>query len=197
VIGYRILGKSRSRTALLVHGLFSSAGFWLPYLGAFKDFRLIILDIDYGRIELLDQYIDGLRSVIDIEASGCADVIVAHSLGTLLANGLTPSYRKASFEICPVYCAKRNNTENFVEEIEGRLSNSVTKTQIVKILKHVDSTVRTYVSQRARTSERAVYIPDSDLYFAYEPKSKYVRFQGDHFDIAMAVKDIEVAVSRF
>lgn len=197
MIGYRILGKSRSRTALLIHGLFSSAGFWLPYLGAFKDFRLIILDIDYGRIELVDQYINGLRSVIDIEASGCADVIVAHSLGTLLANGLAPSYRRASFEICPVYCAKRNNTEDFVEEIMGRLSNSVTKAQIVKILKNVDGAVRSYGSQRAGTLERTVFIPDSDLYFAYEPKSKYERFHGDHFDIATAIKDIERALSRF
>ena len=196
MIGYRVLGKSKSKTALLVHGLFSSAGFWLPYLGSFKDFRLLVVDIDYKKICDLEGYADCPRRVIDSESSGCADVVVAHSLGTVLVNGITPKYYKSIFNICPVYCAKRINTDKFIDQIKFRLENAVTKNEIIETLKKVDSALRSYRGQPSETSEPTVYIPNSDLYFSYESNSKYKFFQGDHFDISLAVRDIESTLAR-
>ena len=47
MISFRQFNKSKNKSVLFIHGLFSSSGFWLEHLRQFRDFRIILCDIDY------------------------------------------------------------------------------------------------------------------------------------------------------
>ena len=191
MIRCRVIGKSKPATLLLIHGLFSSAGFWLPYLECFKGYRLLALDIDYRGIGDFERYAVRLRDVIERETFGRVDGVVAHSLGTLLASSLPGHYFMSNFEVCPVYCASRVKSLDFVGEIRRRLRFAPSQAEIVGLLGEVDSAVRAHAEIGRPSRERTVYIPESDPYFSYEYSPKYKYFKGDHFEISAAIKDIE------
>ena len=45
-----IFNKSKKKTIIFIHGLFGNSGFWLPFLPIFKNFKIILLDIDYSKL---------------------------------------------------------------------------------------------------------------------------------------------------
>jgi len=196
MIDFRILNRSKSKTAMFIHGLFATAGFWLPYLDRFRDFRLILLNIDYRNIGGSYLYLDEISDVISSQAGGRVDAMVSHSLGTLIASRLPHIVYRQSFEVCPVYVARRLQPEAFADLIRQKLSHSMVARDIINIFSHVDSTVYSCSFPENLLGDRTKYIPDSDFYFTYCCDSHVETFRGDHFDIMSAIKSIERALAE-
>ena len=190
MIDLTILNKSKPKTLLLVHGLFTSSGYWLTYLQSLKDYRLIILDVDYRLMRDIDLYVSRIAGIVDADAGGWVDAVISHSLGTLIASRLPEGIRQASFEICPVYCGKRRNTDAFVGEIEHKIKFSMSVNEIKSLLADVDCVLASNRTPAQAPKGRLIYLPDMDSFFSYETGPNFTKFRGDHFNIADAVTDI-------
>ncbi len=186
-----VVNKSKPRTLLLVHGLFASAGYWLPYLQILRGYRLLVADIDYRGIRDIDPYLQAMSGIIAAQAGGRVDGVISHSLGCLLAGHLPEDVRGASFEVCPVYCAERLGQDDFVGEIARKTGPALSLDAIRSQLAEVDGALAAHGPRAQAQGPRAVYLPDADRYFSYRAGPGARRFSGDHFEIAEAVADID------
>ena len=199
MIGFTILNRSRKKTVLLIHGVFTNSGYWLPYLSSLKDCRMLILDIDYRAISDIGVYLRRLEEIIVGEAGGRVDAVIAHSLGTLLASRLPTQLRQVSYELCPVYGAKRLDSNSFVDHIEKQLKFAMTCEQIRVVLAEVDDALMLHspLNPEGPTMPRGtIYLPDADPYFSYEPGAASRIFSGDHFDVMAMMEEIGRELSR-
>lgn len=190
MINCTILNKSKPKTLLLVHGLFTSSGYWLSYLQSLKDYKLIILDIDYRMLRNVERYVSLVDGIIEAEAGGKVNAVISHSLGTMIARRLDEDKRQYSFEICPVYCAVRRNTDDFVREIQAKIKFVISSSEILELLAEVDLALNNNNTLAKNQKSHLVFLPKLDLYFSYSYISKYMEFSGDHFDIAEAINEI-------
>jgi hypothetical protein len=190
MIRWSVINKSKPRTLLLMHGLFTSAGYWLPYLKSLKEYRLLVPDIDYRGIRDVDAYLGRINEVIGEQAGGKVDAVIAHSLGCLLASLMPQEARGASFEICPVYCAARREQDEFVGEIERKIRPALSQDAIRALLAEVDGAIDAHSLRATVRKGSAIYVPDADRYFLYQVSPDARWFSGDHFEITEAVTDI-------
>lgn len=195
MIDFRILNKSKPSTVLLIHGLFTSCGYWLPYLSSLKNHRLIILDIDYHAIHDIDQYVSRVVEIIATEGGGAVDAVISHSLGSLISSQLPQDACHSLFEVCPVYCATRINADQFIDNIERMIKFSMVGDEIRELLKRVDSAIAVHVPRASSSVRQSVYLPDADVYFSYRASPSAMKFKGDHFDISEALEDIRKVLS--
>ena len=193
MIDAKCLNRSKSKALLLIHGLFANAGFWLPYLKSLKEFKLIILDIDYSGIDDINLYLDRLKMFLKEETGGELHAVISHSFGSLLASQL-PSYD--SYEVCPVHCATRKNVNEFACDIENKIKFSMNKKDIMSFLSQVDGIIADVKLRRLNTLRSWSYIPDLDPYFSYQASGSFEVFSGDHFNIMTAMADIGRRLSR-
>lgn len=190
MISAQIINKSKTRNVLLVHGLFTSSGYWLSYLEMLREYRLIILQIDYDSISDFSCYIHRAMEIIQTEAQGRVDAVIAHSLGTFIACHLPTEVYRYSFQICPVYTARRLNPDNFIAEIQSRSKALYSEGAIRKLLGDVDAAIALHGKLVITQKNTLIYLPDEDSYFSYQKNSSNRVFKGDHFNIACALKDI-------
>lgn len=182
----KVLNSKCHKKALLIHGLYANSGYWLEYLTYFQDYKLIILEIDYFTLPNIQKIIDEVNLLIDTELDGEVDIIVSHSFGTILANGIFSSRFKYSFEICPVYSSRRSGKEEFIDEILFKLKkSSKTKGEIRSHLESVDEALKLHEINLEFKKNRVLFYPDNDIYFEYSENytSEIQYFKGDHFNI--------------
>jgi hypothetical protein len=190
MIGYTVLNRSKESTLLLIHGLFASAGYWLPYLSSLKDHKLIILNIDYKGIQNFDLYVSRIVQIVEEAAGGMVKTVVSHSLGTFLASRLPDTLFHASIEICPVYAAKRKNQIDFLADIKRRVGFSASEVEIQNQLVMVDSLMKKREQNSSLDLKLHRLIPDADIYFEYFFNGPYTIFEGGHFEIEGALSFI-------
>ena len=81
MISFKEFNRNKNRSVLFLHGLFSSSGYWLEYLREFRDFKIILCDIDYENFS-------GLSN----EIKSKLDTIRPKTLGQALRiDGVTPA----------------------------------------------------------------------------------------------------------
>lgn len=184
-IEYTILNKSKLRSIILVHGLYSSSGFWLEYLKFFKNYRLFILNIDYDHYLTKDCSINQLKSdLLNLPYPKDNSIIISHSLGTIVANFLSQNFDLISNEICPIYVSERVNSNKFIYDINKLMDES--KNSINKKLTLVDEFLLSFNS--IIDSKTSLYIPNNDQYFKYNNMCINTnQFSGDHFKINKAL----------
>lgn len=182
---HTVINSKCPKKALLIHGLYANSGYWLEYLTYFKDYKLIILEIDYFTLQNIQKMIDEVNLLIDTELDGEVDIIVSHSFGTILANGIFSSTFKHSFEICPVYSSTRTGKEEFIKEIRNKLKSSKTQEETRNQLKWVDELLKIHQLNLEFKRNRVLFYPDNDIYFEYNKNftSEIQYFKGDHFNI--------------
>ncbi len=188
-MNYRIINKKGKYNVILIHGLFATSGYWLSYLDLFRDFKLLIFEIDYLDFSSFEEKIKTFEKIIKNEFNNNVDYIFSHSLGTIIANNISDNIFKFSFEICPIYCSTRVFNTKFANIIVEK-SNSLYSVDIVEnILLQIDKQVDLYKKKQKKSSFRIVFIPDNDIYFKYQNSSisSSVVFKGDHFDIKNAL----------
>ncbi len=189
-INYNILNSKATKRAVLIHGLFSTSGYWLDYLKYFKDYKLLIFNIDYNSDEIFQNYINRINLIILKEFDGEFDILISHSFGTLVANGIPCSTFRYSFEICPVHCSKRIQKQMFINEISSRLNNKLSRDEISLQLKYADITLNLCQNKIDLNAKRILLYPNNDLFFKYNFNSinQALLFKGDHFNISDSLR---------
>lgn len=184
-IEHTILNKSKPRTIILVHGLYSSSGFWLEYLKLFKNYRLFILNIDYDHYLSEDYSLNQLQSdLLNLPYPKDNSIIISHSLGTIIANFLSQNFDLISNEICPIHISERVNPNKFIDDINKLMGKS--KISINKKLTLVDDFLLSF--KPIIDSKILLYLPNNDQYFKYNKRFTNTScFSGDHFKISEAL----------
>lgn len=195
MIRVTLLNRSKPRTVLLVHGLFTSSGFWLPYLASLKEYRLIILDIDYSQIGQIDDYVQQVSAIIAEQADGHVAAVISHSLGSLIASLLPPACRTRSIEICPVRCATRRNLAQFVDTIAAKVPATLGREGVLHMLHEADQAIASHALRVQAPPSTTIYLPDADAFFSYHPGTAFEQFSGDHFEIAAAMAELGPRIS--
>jgi len=198
MIRVTLLNRSKPRTVLLVHGLFTSSGFWLPYLASLKEYRLIILDIDYAQIGQpgkIDDYVQQVSAMIAEQADGHVEAVISHSLGSLIASLLAPACRTRSIEICPVRCATRRNLAQFVDTIAAKVPAALGREGVLQMLHDADQAIASHALRVQAPPSTTIYLPDADPFFSYHPGTAFQQFSGDHFEIAAAMAELGPRIS--
>jgi len=188
VISHYIFNKSKSKSIIFLHGLHASSGFWLPFLSQFKNFKLVLIDIDYicfirqkNSVEVIDLYLRNLNLY-----KGCV-AIVSHSLGTVISGQIVLEKSIYKFEICPVYWCIKNYTPEFIEIITSRfpMRNSIIMNDLSLVDKYVD-----IVTIDSKINGFRL-LPKGDCFFKFKFSCKEnVFFNGNHFIINEAINFI-------
>ncbi len=179
-----IFNKSKDPSIIFIHGLFANSGFWLKYISCFRDYKLILYNIDYEK--LLDDlpFFDEIRKEfhLDYKINNVVGV-VSHSLGTICSDLFFSNYNINLFNICPVALGNRTGSLEFINYTSYKLNLS--KTIISNSLIKVDSF---YSDVKDKLTLKGFnIIPDKDEYFIYDiPHTGPVVFEGNHFEISNA-----------
>jgi hypothetical protein len=180
-----IFNKNKKDTIILIHGLYTSSGFWLSFFNYFKNYRIIAFDINYEKL-LRSEYIREILKAT-FEEDGHIVGVISHSFGTVISDLVFDYENDKIYKICPVAFSKRIEPNNFVLDILNK--TQLTQESIVQNIKLVN----TFVS-RMRDSLNCngqIYIPTDDSYFIYDvPQKNKIQFVGDHFNISNALNDI-------
>ena len=98
-----IFNKSKENTIIFIHGLYANSGFWLNYIVHFKDYKIILYNIDYeiliSDLSLMDEVAKECQ--VD-ENNNNLIAVVAHSLGTILSDLVFSNYNIFLSNICQI-----------------------------------------------------------------------------------------------
>ena len=123
MINYRVFNKSRTNNVILFHGLFANSGYWLPYLNSFKNYRIIVFDFNYNNL-FLEEYDNFIKLLFDnfdkLKINSETDFLISHSLGTVIGKVISNKFDLKSYEICPIYFAKRNSINDFLLDVRKK-----------------------------------------------------------------------------
>ena len=180
--------KRKKNAIILLHGLYTTSGFWLSYLNLFKDFRIITYDINYDLLlktqsakSYLNEHLNDYREDDNIVAT------ISHSFGTIISDLAFENKQHTIFKICPVAFSKRLDNQSFILDIENK--TSLSKDYINEYMNLVSDFTSKY--KQILNFDGDIYIPDHDGFFSYEvPESKKTEFEGDHFNIGFALSNI-------
>ncbi len=180
--------KRKNDTLILIHGLYTNSGFWLTYFNLFRDYRIVALDIDYEKLlndniaeQQLKDYLKALISVENIVA------VISHSFGTVISDIVFEAINYSVFKICPVGFSNRLNSKDFMLDIGNKTTMSQeTINQYMQLVSVFVAKVRGNLNYNG-----LIYIPKQDNYFSYRvPQNKTIEFDGDHFNVGEALRDI-------
>lgn len=182
MISFRQFSKSKKNSVLLIHGLFSSSGFWLDYLKHFKNLRVVLCDIDYDYFFDNPKY--SYKIISDYIYANNINKTIAHSFGGSINLNIPNDIIKIN--ICPTSFKSRTNKTNFINEIY--LKTKLDKEEINKLLIRADKFLKkNQILYKKNKSHITNFIPTNDSFFTYNDKSN---FTGDHFYIENAVLKI-------
>lgn len=182
-----IFNRGKTETIILFHGLYANAGFWLKYLKMFKDFKVIIYNINYTELASKNAArLSLLRSLIDHCKIDEVSALVTHSFGTIFPDKLVRILNTRIFKICPVAYSKRKNMNKFICDIHDLTKQSYEEIRVIMQMSKV------VIPKFGVDSNLGIfYIPSNDEYFVYATEiHNSITYQGSHFEILEAIKDI-------
>lgn len=186
VINFFNLNKLQNKKILLLHGLFTSSGYWMPYLSYLKNYHLIIPNINYNKLltnseKNLPIFIDKINNLSSI------DNVISHSLGCVLSTSL--NIDSNFINICPVQESQLINKENLINDI-----TKISKQGPRLIEQTINRSAELYTKTKNLNYNKNVIsmFPNNDSYFNYNNINigKGIVFQGNHFEIINAFKKI-------
>ena len=194
----QILQRDRPRTVMLIHGLFTTAGFWLPVLKLFPLHRIVLLNVDYARyFELADGVAD-FNDFLRRPELGLDDQvqIVGHSYGAVLAASTVQSAAQR-YLLCPIFLATSVDIPGFATAVASRNRGAGVELASVQMrLEHAFSEARKVDTALVAARRDRCLIPDSDVFFQYGnlPLSavRHV-YCGDHFEVVNPVSQLVIA----
>jgi hypothetical protein len=180
-----VFNKNKKDTIILIHGLYTSSGFWLSFFRLFKNYRIIAFDINYEKLLRSEYNRELLKSSFKVD--GHIVGVISHSFGTVISDLVFNYENDKTYKICPVAFSKRKEPNNFVLDILNK--TPLSEESIIQNIKLVN----TFLS-RMRDSLNCnghIYVPTDDCYFLYDvPHKIIIQFEGDHFNIAIALNNI-------
>ena len=187
-----VFNRKKKNTIVLIHGLYTTSGFWLSYLKIFKNFRIIAFDINYDKLLRNDYSINILKDTFYVD--GHIVGVISHSFGTVISDLVFDQNYEIIYKICPVAFSKKLESSNFVLDIVNKTILSVDS------INNNIKLVRTFLLKVKNSLNYCgqVYIPNMDCYFSYEiPQKKKIQFTGDHFNISLGLENIIDKLSNF
>lgn len=191
----QILQKEKSQTVLLLHGLFATAGFWLPVLRCFPGNRIVLLNIDYDKF--LGVY-DGLTQLSEFLHRSFLSPndkvhVVGHSFGSFLSASLVLSAVRR-YHLCPVFLAEKADLVSLQVEVSSRLGAAAPESHL--LMSQIDSAL--WLAQGVDSKTIAArgdcfLIPDADPFFSYGPvpnRAVCFEYRGGHFDVAEPLESL-------
>jgi hypothetical protein len=180
-----VFNKNKKDTIILIHGLYTSSGFWLSFFRLFKNYRIIAFDINYEKLLRSEYNRELLKALFKVD--GHIVSVISHSFGTVISDLVFDYQNDKTHKICPVAFSKRKEPNNFVLDILNK--TPLSEESIIQNIKLVN----TFLS-RMRDSLNCngqIYVPTDDCYFLYDvPHKNRIQFEGDHFNIAIALNYI-------
>ncbi len=164
-----VFNKNKKDTIVLIHGLYTSSGFWLSFFRLFKNYRIIAFDINYEKLLRSEYSRELLKSSFKVD--GHIVGVISHSFGTVISDLVFDYENDKIYKICPVAFSTRKEPNNFVLDILKKTAFS--EESIIQNIKLVN----TFVS-RMRDSLNCngqIYTPIDDCYFfmIYHKKIKF------------------------
>lgn len=181
-----VLNRRIRKSIVLVHGLFANAGFWLPYIHHFPRHRLLLLNINYENISDTELYNEAITEKLQPFSQGTHDAIIVHSMGAIIGRSINKESRKCYFEICPVTISKRTDINSFIDEI--KIKTGQTRSEIERQLMEAKAAIENFAGDAHGDEE--IHIPTNDKYFRYSTSKICCKYDGDHFNIEEAVRNI-------
>lgn len=191
----QVLQKNKPQTVVLLHGLFASAGFWLPALRCLPNHRIVLLNIDYSRYFGAADGLAALGEFLRHPTLGLDDNvhIIGHSFGSVLVASLVLPAAKR-YHLCPIFLGEHADVPAFAAEVNARTPKFAaaqldTLTQLelaLRLAQDVDSGV-------VGTRGDYFLIPDADLFFRYglvPAGANRLVYRGDHFEVAEALNPL-------
>jgi pimeloyl-ACP methyl ester carboxylesterase len=169
---------------VLLHGLFSSSAFWIPYLERFAGFQLTLASVDYGVLLESGANFGELAAQIEAQFDDKPAHLVAHSFGCWLGMYLKRDFLSRSF-ICPTFAARTFDSAAFCSAI-GRLTNGDIQS-VRSLVERAVAYKQTGVSDLRYLPRDDFYLPEDDPFFCYvgrvEAGTKH-SYRGGHFDLS-------------
>lgn len=182
MISFKEFNRNKNRSVLFLHGLFSTSGYWLEYLREFRDFKIILCDIDYENFFKTPALYN--KSVKDFCDNNNVYASVSHSFASLI--NLNVNKATIRINICPITYKSRVNPNEFIDEIIRK--TGLEKNFIKEILNSSEIYLKANQGINLSNTENMIdLIPNNDNFFHYNVGSN---FEGDHFNISNAIDNI-------
>lgn len=178
MISVTTINRSKAESILFIHGLFATAGFWLPYMHFFRGYRLDFLNVDF--VKLAGHLDTGLEEVVKLASELAPRAVVCHSLGCTLGHHID---HPNTYLICDVSQALRSDPTKFTTVIEEMVGEDAT---FVRSGLQAAELYYQRISNN-HSSTHVSFTPDSDEFFIYGGEAN---FCGTHFEVTKAVADI-------
>ena len=180
-----VFNRKKENTIVLIHGLYTTSGFWLSYFKLFNNYRIIVFDINYDNILNSDYSKNILKDIFHVDGNIVG--IISHSFGTVISDLVFDQNYEMIYKICPVAFSKRLESSNFVFDIVNKtIFSEESINNNIKLVRSYMLKVKNSLSYSGK-----IYIPNIDCYFSYEiPHKKKIDFTGDHFNISLALENI-------
>lgn len=182
MISYKEFNRSKNKSVLFLHGLFSSSGFWLEYLREFRDFKIILCDINYQNFFKTPSVYN--KNVMDFCYENNVYASISHSFASSI--NLNVNDATTRINICPITYKSRVDSNEFIATI-------IRKTGFEKkFIKETLNSSEIYLKadqgiNTTDTGNMINLIPNNDIFFNYNDSSN---FEGDHFNISNAINNI-------
>lgn len=177
------LNQDKSYRILLIHGLFTSSGFWFGYLKYLKNFNISLININYLKFMEDEDYQSHILNILNTLSR--IDLIISHSFGAIVSDTVNINAKRVN--ICPIHLTKLKNINLFKEKI--LIDTNFSSQHINLILNKVDTTLHNFKMANSIALE---FFPSNDSYFKklLKTNSNQFFFDGDHFDIKNALPSI-------
>jgi hypothetical protein len=167
---------------LLLHGLYSSSGAWIPVLKSFKDFRLTLVTIDYHKAILADAIPDLIKEV-SLNLKGGFDIAIGHSFGSLILYFLDLDSSKNIF-IAPPFVSSKFYFERYIKFVSS--ATEFSEDDINFVVERAINISKSSIFKLCATDE--IFLPLSDEFFTYDQTIHPVQyFAGSHSDLESAI----------
>ncbi len=175
------IGRSGPRV-LLLHGLYSSAGAWIPTLKYFRKFQVTLITIDY-HAAISEGLTSDLTARILLELPKNFDFALGHSFGCFFLR-LLELRSTSNIYIAPPFIASGFAVDKYLDFIVSKVSLAPSEVSLV-VKRAVEMNMGVELT---RHGDDVIFLPSSDEFFSYSVDSYPVRhFPGTHSDIEAAV----------
>ena len=180
-----VFNRKKENTIVLIHGLYTTSGFWLSYFKLFNNYRIIVFDINYDNILNSDYSKNILKDIFHVDGNIVG--VISHSFGTVISDLVFDQNYEMIYKICPVAFSKRLESSNFVFDIVNKtIFSEESINNNIKLVRSYLLKVKSSLSYSGQ-----IYIPNMDCYFSYQiPQKQKIEFNGDHFNISFALENI-------
>ncbi len=179
----RSIKESRG-LVVLIHGLYSSPGFWVPAMDFLRQYDVYLVSIDYASLHPMNFKKKDLFNFASETCTkeGVEPVVIGHSLGALIAQ-FWPTKKSNIYSISPPFNLDLNLNADFFIKSAHEKSCVIAEDVGAEPLKIEFFEYLFQEFYECFLVKKNIYVADQDQYFDNKTVSLSNRFYGDHFEV--------------